>query len=98
MSQYASAILSNFGRFCSLNDQEESLLLDLEKSRYNMTEKTVLWQAQDKIDRLYVIQSGWAYTYSDNLDGDRQIIDIFLPGDIVGLRDFSPSTGPRPGC
>ncbi|SHF51673.1 cAMP-binding domain of CRP or a regulatory subunit of cAMP-dependent protein kinases [Modicisalibacter ilicicola DSM 19980] len=89
MTQQASAILSNLGRFFSLNDQERSLLLDLEKSRYSMADKTVLWQAQDKVDQLYVIQSGWVCTYRDNLDGERQIIDVFIPGDIVGLRDVT---------
>jgi CRP-like cAMP-binding protein len=37
------------------------------------------------------LSEGWAcsYRYLDN--GERQILEVFLPGDIIGLRDFSLS-------
>ncbi|WP_227367935.1 Crp/Fnr family transcriptional regulator [Halomonas sp. M20] len=92
MPQEASAILSNLGRYFSLSDDDRSLLLELEKDRHSMAGKSALWQAGDKVDKLYVIQSGWAYTYRDKFDGQRHIIDVLLPGDIIGLRDLTFAT------
>ncbi|WP_048308770.1 Crp/Fnr family transcriptional regulator [Halomonas sp. PR-M31] len=89
MTQEVSAILSNLGRYLSLSDQDQSFLLGLEKNCHSMVNKSVLWQAADKVEKLYIIQSGWAYTYRDKLDGQRHIIDVLLPGDIVGLRDLT---------
>ncbi len=49
----------------------------------------VLWSIDDKVKQLYTIRSGWAYTCRDNLDGARQVIDVLLPGDVIGLREIT---------
>ena len=35
------------------------------------------------------LRSGWAYSYRHLENGDRQILEVFLPGDIIGLREFA---------
>lgn len=84
-----SYILSNIGRFFELGDHEKKLLRTLERRYSSVANKSILWYAETRIDQLYVIESGWACTYRDNIDGMRQIQDILIPGDIVGLRDFT---------
>jgi CRP/FNR family transcriptional regulator, anaerobic regulatory protein len=37
-------------------------------------------------DRLYTILEGWAFRFKDLPDGRRQILNILLPGDLVGLQ------------
>jgi CRP-like cAMP-binding protein len=58
----------------------------------------VLWQADEKVENFYIIQKGWAYTYRDNLNGERQIVDVLLPGDIAGLRDLTFARHKTAGC
>lgn len=36
----------------------------------------------------YVLCSGWAYSYKGLRDGQRQIIDIQMPGDMLGIRSL----------
>jgi CRP-like cAMP-binding protein len=36
-------------------------------------------------DVLYRLQSGWAYRFYDLTDGSRAIVDVYLPGDIIGF-------------
>jgi CRP-like cAMP-binding protein len=36
-------------------------------------------------DALYRLQAGWAYRYCDLRDGSRAILEVYLPGDIIGF-------------
>lgn len=42
----------------------------------------------DRFDMLYAITSGWIGNTRDLEDGTEQIIDVFLPGQLVGLRQL----------
>lgn len=37
---------------------------------------------------MYLIRSGWAYSYAVLADGQRQILFLHQAGDIAGLADF----------
>lgn len=37
-------------------------------------------------DEMYTLFSGWAFRYQELADGRRQILNILLPGDLVGLQ------------
>ncbi|WP_291296529.1 Crp/Fnr family transcriptional regulator [Elioraea sp.] len=37
-------------------------------------------------DRIYTLLAGWAFRYKSLPDGRRQILNILLPGDIIGLQ------------
>ena len=47
---------------------------------------------QDDDDTIFIVRSGWALLYRGLPDGDRQIVDTPLWGDIVGFRSVD---GPR---
>ncbi|QJQ94673.1 MULTISPECIES: Crp/Fnr family transcriptional regulator [Halomonadaceae] len=89
MDREESCILTNLGRYFPLGEADKKALLALEKSPYDASEKELLWSANARIHNLYTLKSGWACTYRDNLDGVRQIVDVLIPGDIVGLRDLT---------
>ena len=36
-------------------------------------------------DVFYRIRAGWAYRFRDFSDGSRAIVDVYLPGDVIGL-------------
>ncbi|WP_136068614.1 Crp/Fnr family transcriptional regulator [Modicisalibacter radicis] len=92
MLRNESCILANLNQFFPLGENEQQLLKELEKTPHRVTEKQVLWAAGDKVDQLYTLKSGWAYTCRDNLDGARQVVDIVLPGDVLGLRELTFAT------
>lgn len=46
---------------------------------------TILEEGQ-KADRLFTLLSGWAFRHKTLADGRRQILNILLPGDLVGLQ------------
>jgi len=37
----------------------------------------------------YTVQSGWACSYRNMEDGSRQVLDLYVPGDVIGLREFA---------
>lgn len=53
---------------------------------------SILCRQDDDNDTIFIVKSGWALLYRGLPDGDRQIIDTPLWGDIVGFRSVD---GPR---
>ncbi|MER8947261.1 Crp/Fnr family transcriptional regulator [Mesorhizobium sp. M0408] len=53
---------------------------------------SVICRQDDNNDGIFIVKSGWALLYRGLLDGERQIIDTPLRGDIVGFRSVD---GPR---
>ncbi|MDW5377658.1 Crp/Fnr family transcriptional regulator [Halomonas sp. HP20-15] len=89
MHRHESCILANLNRYLPLGDSDQQLLQELEKAPCHVTENQLLWSAGDKADQLYTIKSGWACTFRDHPDGGRQVVDVLLPGDVIGLRELT---------
>ncbi|MDX8493057.1 Crp/Fnr family transcriptional regulator [Mesorhizobium sp. VK22B] len=53
---------------------------------------SVLCRQDDDDDTVFIVKSGWAILYRGLLDGERQVIDTPLGGDVVGFRSVD---GPR---
>ncbi|MBZ9559616.1 MULTISPECIES: Crp/Fnr family transcriptional regulator [Modicisalibacter] len=92
MPRIQSCILANLNHYFRLGDDDQRLLRDLEKDPAQMRSGQPLWTADSPVDQLYIIQSGWAYSFRDNPDGGRQVVDILLPGDVAGLRELTFAT------
>jgi CRP-like cAMP-binding protein len=45
-----------------------------------------LFCADDTSAELYTLYSGWAFRYRTLIDGRRQILNFFLPGDLIGFQ------------
>ena len=89
MGQEKSCIIRHFSHYCSLNENEKQLLRNLEESPSEMKAGTLLWEMGDNANEFCTLRSGWAYSYRHLENGDRQILEVFLPGDIIGLREFA---------
>ncbi|REC95734.1 Crp/Fnr family transcriptional regulator [Kushneria indalinina] len=83
-------LVRNFKYYCALDETEAELLAALEKTPQNVSNAQMLWEENHPADTLCVLSEGWAYSYRSMDDGTRQILNIFLPGDLVGLGDLSP--------
>jgi CRP-like cAMP-binding protein len=68
--------LSHMGR----NLEEECQFV----TRYYPAERVIFHQGHSE-PRAFLIQSGWGRLYRDILDGQRQIVEIPMAGDFVGL-------------
>lgn len=89
MEQDKSCIIRHFSHYCSLTDDEKELLASLEESPTSIKAGTVLWEMGAPANEFCTLRSGWAYSYRHLENGDRQILEVFLPGDIIGLREFA---------
>ncbi|MBZ0332179.1 Crp/Fnr family transcriptional regulator [Halomonas sp. ANAO-440] len=71
-----------------LTADDKTLLLSLELNARRVTAGEVLWQEVADVDLFCVVKEGWAYSYRNLGNGSMQILKIYLPGDIIGMRDF----------
>lgn len=72
----------------ALSPEDKALLLGLELSPQNMSASEVLWEERAEADLFCVLKEGWAYSYRNLKNGSKQILKFYLPGDIIGMRDF----------
>ncbi|KXS38565.1 MAG: Crp/FNR family transcriptional regulator [Halomonadaceae bacterium T82-2] len=87
-----SPTLTNLSHYFRLDDADAQLLNTLEGPATRVVNKYSLWPANGRVERLFAIRSGWACTFRDDAEGNRQVIDVLLPGDIIGLRDLTFAT------
>ncbi|MBZ9559351.1 MULTISPECIES: Crp/Fnr family transcriptional regulator [unclassified Modicisalibacter] len=89
MNRNDSCIIRHFSHYCALSDDDKALLCELEDSPQDVKSGDVLWKENDLASEFCTVSRGWAYSYRNLGDGSRQILEVFLPGDIIGLREFA---------
>ncbi|MCP1314708.1 MULTISPECIES: Crp/Fnr family transcriptional regulator [unclassified Halomonas] len=89
MGKQRSCLARHFDHYYSISKEDEELLDSLEDSPVDYKAGSLLWEVKDGAHEFCTIKSGWAYSYRHLENGDRHILDIFLPGDIIGLREFA---------
>lgn len=72
----------------ALTAEDKALLLGLELNTKRVPSGEVLWHERADVDSFCVVKEGWAYSYRNLDNGSMQILKLYLPGDIIGLRDF----------
>lgn len=88
MDQQESCIAQHFGYYGSLSESERRQLDALEGPPAVMAKGEVLWREGDAARDFCTLSRGWAYSFRYLEDGTRHILEIFLPGDVIGLREF----------
>ncbi|MDV6319407.1 Crp/Fnr family transcriptional regulator [Chromohalobacter sp. HP20-39] len=76
-----------FSRHASLISQDRELLLKIQDPPRRVRKGKVIKSHDINANYLLAIQNGWACSCRVTKEGKRQIIDLYLPGDIIGLRD-----------
>jgi len=76
-------------RHVDLSNDERALLAQYEQHPRSTQKKALLWRAGTRVGELFILQSGWATTTRLSRDGEQQIIELMLPGDIIGLSEFT---------
>ncbi|WP_372972783.1 Crp/Fnr family transcriptional regulator [Marinobacter sp.] len=85
----ASCIIRHFEHYAELGEKDRELLASLEKTPKDYSKGTLIWQEGMDADHFYTVRSGWACSLRNMEDGSRQVVDLYVPGDVVGLRDFA---------
>ncbi len=84
-----SCIVERFSSFTPLNETETKLLAALESDPREYADGACLAEPGSRANRFFTLKSGWACATRTLANGQRQILDIFLPGQILGLREMS---------
>lgn len=84
-----SCIIRHFQHYAELSQGDHDLLDSLEKSPQAYSRNTAIWRQGQQSDHFFTVQSGWACNYRNMEDGSRQVLDLYVPGDIIGLREFA---------
>lgn len=84
-----SPLASKLGAFAALSNTELDVLDRLHRRRRTFVSgKDLVHQGQSR-PPAYVLAKGWAVSYKVLADGGRQILNVKVPGDIIGLRSTS---------
>lgn len=82
-----SCLVQQFRRYGSLAKEDIELLRSLEKVEQTYSPNEMVQNQGAEVRNLHVVKEGWVISGYLLPDGNRQILNIFLPGDIVGLYD-----------
>lgn len=82
-----SCIVPHFKAYADLEPFEDELLKSLELNPREYAAGDVVRARGEHATCFFTLSSGWAYACRQLADGDRQVLDIFLPGQIMGLRE-----------
>ncbi|GHB22786.1 Crp/Fnr family transcriptional regulator [Salinicola rhizosphaerae] len=88
MGQQESCIAQHFSHYGRLSENERRQLDALEAPATVVTKGQVLWHEGDAARNFCTLGLGWAYSFRYLADGTRHILETFLPGDVIGLREF----------
>jgi CRP-like cAMP-binding protein len=83
-----SALLRKLNQFVLLGDEERNALASLEARQRRVPAGTELVHEHQTKQRVFILQEGWGYCSKLLADGGRQVIDVRVPGDFIGLRSI----------
>lgn len=74
---------------------ENAILADFRNSQHTISKRKELIHESQRTAAAYILYEGWMCSYKQLPDGGRQVIDLRLPGDIIGLTSLFPQTSDR---
>ncbi|HNP27230.1 MAG TPA: Crp/Fnr family transcriptional regulator [Nitrosomonas sp.] len=66
-----------------LSVEEIAVLMRMHEKPHFIDERTIFLNQGDVQKNCYIVTKGWAYRFDELSDGNRQIINYYLPGDII---------------
>lgn len=82
-------IIKHFESYAPISRSEAELLASLEKNPKEFSKNSYVWCQGDTPGDFYSLKQGWAYSFKDLEDGTRQVLDVYVPGNVIGLRDYA---------
>ncbi len=81
-------LVERFSALVDLTAAETDCLHALQKRERVAPAGKELMRQGGATDELYVLRSGWAHAYRQLSDGQRQVLEVLLPGDVLGMRQL----------
>lgn len=85
----ASALVDKLNHYMPLQPAERDALDWLERGRRRFAAHDVIVREGEISDRLYVVRSGWLHASTRLRNGDRQILRLHFPGDLMGTSSIA---------
>jgi CRP-like cAMP-binding protein len=85
----ANCLIEKLSYYVELDDMERSTVMDMQSMDRSFHRDEVIFSTADDNQDLYIVQQGWLFNYIDTPDGRRQIVNIYLPGDVIGFPDVA---------
>lgn len=76
-------LIKKFHHVQPLSHQEIDVLVKMHERITAIPSKEIILNPGDEHRRCYIVTQGWAYRYAKLDDGSRQVINYYLPGDII---------------
>ncbi|CAA6804255.1 MAG: Transcriptional regulator, Crp/Fnr family [uncultured Thiotrichaceae bacterium] len=83
-----SCLINRMRYYIELSPDDESLLMELEKDEVSFRSRRRL-NLSNYPTHLFIVKSGWLYSYTDLDEKRRQVLRIHYPGDVVGLTEIA---------
>lgn len=80
--------LRRLALFKKFTAPELSFVRALKNNQIDVPARRVIIEPGRFAGKLYTLYAGWAYRYKLTPTGQRQIIDILLPGSLIGLQQL----------
>lgn len=90
-----SCFIERLGRLASLSNAEKRAFSRIEGPERVYRRSAMIRPQRDSEREAYVVNSGWLVSFVLLGDGNRQILRVHLPGDIVGLSCTAFSEAPE---
>ncbi len=87
-----SCLIAKLSHYVNLSEKDKSLISMFEQEEADFEPRRRVFETDKSTTRLYVVRRGWVYAWSSLPDGRRQVEDVHLPGDIIGMRDVAFQT------
>jgi CRP/FNR family transcriptional regulator, anaerobic regulatory protein len=85
------APLHRLNQFIQLSPAEAKAFTDLAVERRRLRRHDVIRAQGDPVHEVYMLVEGWVATCIDSEAGDRQIVKVHLPGDMLGAPSLTLS-------
>ena len=85
----ADHLVTKLSHYVALDDAERGRLSSIRTRLVSFERDELLFREGDHNQDLYIVQSGWLFNYIDAPDGQRQIVNIYHPGDVIGFPDMA---------
>src|SRR4051812_31875957 len=72
--------------FRQFTPEELRFVAAAKKGQFDVPPKTSILDTETNGDQMFSLLAGWAFRYKALPNGDRQILDFLLPGDLIGLQ------------
>ncbi len=82
-----SCLVTHFQHYASLDSREIKLLEELEDGAEDYPAHSAVIEQGAKANDVFIVNHGWCYAFQNLPGGGRQILEVYIPGDLVAVRE-----------